>query len=130
MREALGVDDAAGLRERFARWETRRSPDGSEQWLNWVVRRDGRAVGWAQATVRGDHASVAYALLPDERGKGAASGAVRALVAWLRDELGIRDVRAAIAPDNLASQHVARAVGFTPGDGRVEGEIVWLLDAG
>ena len=25
------------LRDRFTRLETRRSPDGNEQWLNWVI---------------------------------------------------------------------------------------------
>ena len=80
VRESLGVEDLDGLRRRFARWESRRSPDGTEAWLNWIVRRstDGVPLGWAQATVRGTAAGVAYALLPAERGHGAASDALRA----------------------------------------------------
>ena len=40
---------AAGYRRR----ESRLSPDGQEQWLNWVVRRlpGGEATGYVQATV-------------------------------------------------------------------------------
>ena len=128
VREWLGVADVDGLRERFARWETRRSPDGAEEWLNWVIRdrADGRALGWAQATVRGTRASVAYAVLPDARGRGAASDAVRTLVRLLR-ERGAEEVRALIAADNLASQHVARAAGLVETEARADdGEVVWI----
>jgi RimJ/RimL family protein N-acetyltransferase len=128
VRESLGVDDADGLRRRFARWESRRSPDGSERWLNWVVRgrASGRAVGWSQATVRATRASVAYALVPDARGRGAASDAVRAMTDWLRTELGVDEVTASIAPANAASARVARAAGFAPTDRREAGEVVWV----
>jgi RimJ/RimL family protein N-acetyltransferase len=125
--DVVGVPDVDALRERFARWETRRSPDGAETWLNWVIRdrEDGRALGWAQATVRGSRASVAYAVLPDARGRGAASDAVRTLVPMLR-ERGVDEIRALIAPDNVASQHVVRAAGFVETDQRAyDGEVVW-----
>ena len=41
------------LRERYRRQAVGCSPDGSQRWLNWVVRRreDGRAVGTVQSTV-------------------------------------------------------------------------------
>jgi len=57
----------AELRARYARLVAGRSPDGSEQWRNWIVRlRDGRAVGTVQATITahvhpGHHASAAVA---------------------------------------------------------------------
>lgn len=127
LRDALAVDDLDGLRRRFAGWETRRSPDGAQAWLNWVVRaRDtGRALGWTQATVEGAAASVAYALLPDERGRGAASDAVRAMTAWLRTALAVSEVTASIAPENTASERVASAAGFAL-TGRTDGgERVW-----
>ena len=43
----------AELAERYARQVQGRSPDGSQQWLNWIVRRvdTGEAVGTVQATV-------------------------------------------------------------------------------
>jgi RimJ/RimL family protein N-acetyltransferase len=128
VRDALGVGDVEGLRRRFAAWESRRSPDGGEAWLNWVVRGfdDGRALGWAQATVRGTTASVAYALLADERGRGAASDAVRAMTGWMYGALGVAEVTASIAQDNAASARVARAAGFEPTGRRNAGEVVWV----
>jgi len=43
------------LRTRLARLETRRSPDGSERWLNWIVRdAGGKMLGYVQATVEPD----------------------------------------------------------------------------
>jgi RimJ/RimL family protein N-acetyltransferase len=127
VRDALGVADVEGLRRRFAAWESRRSPDGEERWLNWIVREraDGRALGWVQASVRGATASIAYALLAAERGRGAASDAVRAMIRWLTAELGVTDLTASIAPANLASAHVARAVGLEATDGRDAGEVIW-----
>lgn len=127
VRESLGVGDADGLRRRFAAWESRSSPDGDEIWLNWVVRAraGGRAMGWAQATVRGTAASVAYAVLPIERGQGAASDAVRAMLAWLRSDCGVAEVTASIATGNVASARVARAAGFEPTDRLLAGEVVW-----
>jgi RimJ/RimL family protein N-acetyltransferase len=131
VRDALAVDDVDGLRRRFTARETRRSPDGAQAWLNWVVRarEDGRALGWAQATVEGATASVAYALLADERGRGAASDAVRAMTAWLRATLGVGGVTAYIAAENTASEHVARAAGFALTERRAAGERVWRFDA-
>jgi RimJ/RimL family protein N-acetyltransferase len=131
VRGALGVGDVPGLRRRFAGWETRRSPDGAERWLNWIVRdrADSRALGWVQATVRDASASVAYALLPSARGAGMASDAVRALLVWLGEELRVADVTAAIAPSNIASARVARAAGLSPTEEGAAGEVVWRAQA-
>jgi ribosomal-protein-alanine N-acetyltransferase len=127
LREWLRAYDVGELRDRFAGWETRRSPDGDELWLNWIVRERGdqRAVGWVQATVRGTSASVAYALLPAERGAGAASDAVRALVRWLRDRLAVTVVTAEIDESNSASARVAVAAGFERTIHRAGDEVVW-----
>jgi RimJ/RimL family protein N-acetyltransferase len=126
LREWLRARDTGELRERFAAWETRRSPDDEhELWLNWVIREDGRAVGWVQATVRDASASVAYAVLPAERGNVVASDAVRALVPWLRDRLDVTTVTAEIAEANPASEHVARAAGFERTTRRDGDEVVW-----
>jgi RimJ/RimL family protein N-acetyltransferase len=127
LREWLRAHDVSELRDRFAAWETRRSPDGDELWLNWIVRERGdqRAVGWVQATVRGTSASVAYALLPAERGAGAASDAVRAVVRWLRDRLAVTVVTAEIDESNSASARVAVAAGFERTIHRAGDEVVW-----
>jgi Acetyltransferase (GNAT) domain len=56
----------AGLRERYQRLESRRSPDGQELWLNWALERreDDRPVGLVQATVPilQSYADIAYVL--------------------------------------------------------------------
>jgi [ribosomal protein S5]-alanine N-acetyltransferase len=40
------------VRERFTELESRRSPNGQEQWLNWVVRLpSGELAGYVQATI-------------------------------------------------------------------------------
>jgi ribosomal-protein-alanine N-acetyltransferase len=127
LRAWLRADDVDGLRDRFAGWETRESPDGRERWLNWVVRAcdDHRALGWIQATLRGDAASVGYATLPAERGAGAAIDALRTLTAWLRTEVGTITVE--IADDNAASAGVAAAAGFERTERRAGDEVVWVL---
>jgi RimJ/RimL family protein N-acetyltransferase len=127
IREWMGADDVGELRDRFAGWESRRSPDGVQAWLNWVVRErdDGRALGWVQATVRGDAATVAYAILPAERGAGAAADAVRALVRWLHGALGVVTVTAEIDEANAASVRVAVSSGFERTIRRTGDEVVW-----
>src|SRR3954452_15252234 len=127
LRTWLRAQDVSELRDRFAPWQTRRSPGGEELWLNWIARErsDNRAVGWVQATVHGPSASVAYALLPAERGAGAARDAVRALVRWLRDRLGVTVVTAEIDESNAASARVAVAAGFERTIHRAGDEVVW-----
>jgi RimJ/RimL family protein N-acetyltransferase len=127
LREWLSVEDLEALRARFATWESRRSPDGAETWLNWVVResREGRALGWVQATVFGESASVAYALLPAERGAGVASDALRALTRWLHDQLGVMTLTAEIDDANAPSVRVAVAAGFERTARRAGDEVVW-----
>jgi RimJ/RimL family protein N-acetyltransferase len=132
IRGFLGVAELNGLRRRFASWEARRGAKVREAWLNWVVRspEDGRALGWVQATVEGTSATVAWTVLPAERGRGAASGAVRAMTAWLRAERGVAEITASIDPENTPSEHVARATGFAPTGRVVRGERVWLQGPG
>ena len=94
------------LTRRFARLEARQSPDGGEQWLNWVLRQrsDGELIGYVQATVQADgRALVAYELASRHWGRGLGSEAVQAML----DELAgsglaqqvrqVRQVRQALA---------------------------------
>jgi RimJ/RimL family protein N-acetyltransferase len=119
----LGEADAAGLRARFRRWESRKSPDGWQTWLNWAVRRldDGAAVAWVQATMTGDSAEVAYATLPSQRCRGYCAEAVRAVVGWL----DMASVEAHIDPSNEASAGVARALGMSATEETHDGDVVW-----
>jgi RimJ/RimL family protein N-acetyltransferase len=121
VREWLVSADVDALRRRFARWEVRQSPDGSAAWLNWVVRFDGLAVGWVQATVVGSAAEVAYAMLASQRRRGYGAEAVRGVVEWL----DVASVEAHIAPENAASAAVARGAGLKPTSELHDGEVVW-----
>ena len=58
------------LEERFRGLESRRSSDGTEDWLNWVVRCDGRAIGTVQATLRGDEAEFGWVIGTEFQGRG------------------------------------------------------------
>lgn len=119
--------DVDALRTKFAGWESRRSPDGDELWLNWVVRRrdDDRAVGHMQATVGHGSASVAWVIGTAFQRQGFASEAARASTAWLLEKLGSSTIVASIHPGNVASQTVARRIGLRPTDRSDDGEIVW-----
>jgi RimJ/RimL family protein N-acetyltransferase len=116
------------LRDRYARLAAGRSPDGSQEWCNWILRRepDGTAVGYVQATITGGgtRAEVAWVIGVGWQGQGYATEAARALVAWL-DWRGVTAVQAHIHPDHPASAAVARRAGLLP-TGRFDGgEQLW-----
>ncbi len=118
--------DIAALQTRYALWESRRSPDGDELWLNWVARRrDDVAVGHLQATVSESAAAIAWVVATPHQGQGLATEAARALVAWLLEELGVTSIVASIHPGHVASQTVARRAGLIPTDRMDDGEQVW-----
>ena len=106
---------AEWLRERFARLETRRSGDGREEWLNWVIRlRDGGALaGYVQATVRADgSAAIAYVLGSARWGRGLATEAVRAMIGELAAHHGVRTLRAVLKRSNEPSLRLLQRLGF------------------
>ena len=115
------------LRASFARWESRRSPDRAELWLNWVVRRrdDGRAVGYVQATVGNEDAAIAWVVGTAFQRLGIATEAGQALIAWFRDTMPLPVIVCSIHPDNVGSQIVARRVGLRPTDRLNDAEVVW-----
>jgi RimJ/RimL family protein N-acetyltransferase len=121
----------AELRERWRRWSARRSPDGRELWLNWVLRsrEENRPMGTLQATVLVDQAAVAWVVGRAWQGRGYATEAARALVDWLVDGLQVRDVVAYIHPEHQASARVAANAGLVATDETVDGELVWRLRA-
>lgn len=102
------------LVERFARLESRRSPDAAELWLNWVVYQQDAAIGTVQASVNLAEASadVAYAFHPSAWGHGYAHEAMRALLAFLHQDLGVQRYRATIDTRNTPSQRLVELLGF------------------
>jgi RimJ/RimL family protein N-acetyltransferase len=93
------------------------------RWRNWIVRVDGVAVGYVQATIADDATEVAWVIGERWRGRGYATAAARAMLA----ELGAERVVAHIDEANVASQGVARALGMRPTAEWSAGERTWLL---
>ena len=104
-----------GLRERFAELESRRSPNGHEQWLNWVIRLpDSRLIGYVQATVHpGGHAAIAYELGSAWWGRGLARQAVQAMIGELAERFGVRHLSAVLKHENQRSRRLLERLGFT-----------------
>jgi len=102
------------LEERFRRLETRRSADGSEQWLNWVVRLRGSSlIGFVQATLRKDRTgAVAYVFGSPHWGHGYASEAVSAMLDELVGYYGVTSFTAVLKRDNLRSVRLLDRLGF------------------
>lgn len=116
------------LRARYARQAVGGSEDGSQWWLNWVVRHagDGLAAGFVQATVGRDRAAAEVAWVIDVRrqGQGLAREGAALVVGWLEAQ-GVTGVFAHIHPGHAASAAVARRVGLTPTGIVEDGEVRW-----
>ena len=131
----------AALRERLDRLSARRSPDGDELWLNWVMcdARDGAYVGRVQATVRADRpAYLAYEVFPAQWHRGYASEGCTRVMRWLVDELHVGGFVAEVDALNAASLRLLERLGFqrtafrAAADtfkGRVSDEWTWHLEA-
>ena len=85
----------------------------------WLARpgalSDGTVVGHAGFHSRPDDAGVvevAYAVVPDLRGRGHAHALLAALLAEAAASPSVRTVRASVSPDNAASLRVVTAAGF------------------
>ena len=122
----------AELTERYRAQVTGRSPDGREEWRNWILRRaaDGQPVGYAQATIsaQGKHAEIAWVVGLHYQGQGFAAAAARAVVGWL-ERRGVRTIEAHIHPRHAASAAVAARAGLAPTGRLADGEQVWRRDS-
>ncbi len=116
----------------YTRLEARRSPDGREQWLNWILfpresaeqgkehataahqaAEPAAPLGVVQATVlAGGRAWVAYELPAAHRGRGHAREAVQAMMAELAASFGVQQFMATVEADNERSIHLLRKLGF------------------
>jgi RimJ/RimL family protein N-acetyltransferase len=128
------IGGAPATREELAQTYARQvagPADGSQRWLNWVVRRrtDDQAVGTVQATIgrtdSGLVADVAWVVGTPHQGRGYAAEAGQVMVDWIRSR-GTVTVVAHVYPDHRASESVARAVGLAPTDTVVDGEVRWI----
>jgi ribosomal-protein-alanine N-acetyltransferase len=108
MAEALPV-----VRERL------RERPGESPWWNWLVvdRETGEAAGSvAFAGPPGAEGAVlvGYAMYPAYEGRGYATEAVKAMVAWAFAQPGVREVRALAPVWNTPALRVAENVGMRP----------------
>jgi RimJ/RimL family protein N-acetyltransferase len=121
----------AELHARYVRQAEGQSPDGTQGWLNWVVRdRATRApAGTVQATISdgddGRSAELAWVIATSRQGEGLATEAAGAAMDWLR-ERGVTLFVAHIHPDHGASAAVARHLGLAATDLRHADEVRWV----
>ena len=113
------------LRARYRRLESRRSPDGRAQWLNWVVRlRGGGLIGYVQATVSpAGRAGIAYVLASAHWGRGLAREAVQAMIAELADRYEISRLTAVLKRTNERSRRLLERLGFIPASPELQAEL-------
>ena len=130
-------DDVSAIREVYAEPDTRRwmgwdaeLPDDTEARANiaraakawedgtWAVFRIADAAsdevigGINLRFGENDTAEISYFLRTSARGRGVATRAVRLVVRWAFEQLGIERIELRVHPDNTASRRVAERVGF------------------
>ena len=103
------AEGVAFIRRQLARAEDR---EGVSQAV--VDLSSGRAIGLMWVALRPQYhvGGLGYWIVPDERGRGAATSAVRLVVPWALDVLDLRRIEAWVEPENLASARVLRSAGF------------------
>lgn len=104
------------LRARYRRLATGRSDDGSQRWLNWIVRHvaDSRCLGYIQSTICPERtADLALVIVSAYWGRGIAREASLAAIAALRDDYGVGSLHATVDPANRRSYALLLRLGFT-----------------
>jgi RimJ/RimL family protein N-acetyltransferase len=102
------------LRERCQKWAARRSPDGTEEWLNWFAREkaSGDYVAMIQATVGPDSSAyLAYITFVPHWRRGYAYEGCRAVIHWLFGR-GVEEIVAEMDVRNTASVCLIEKLGF------------------
>jgi [ribosomal protein S5]-alanine N-acetyltransferase len=102
------------VRDTYAQRQTRTSPDGSQQWLNWIIRpRDGEPIGYVQATVMPDRSAwVAYVLSSIQWHRGYATEALLAMIDHLAAAHDVTCFLAMVEMDNDASIRLLERADF------------------
>lgn len=108
-------ESETALARRFAVLESRRSPDGAEQWLNWAaaMRDETQYIGLFEATIMPDRAAhIAYTVFVPHQRCGFAREGVEAMMAVLTQRYRVIDIVADIDTRNAASVRLVEAMGF------------------
>jgi len=106
----------AALTERFRQWESRRSPDGSQQWLNWIIQASEReaCLGYVQATLYTPRtADFAFLLGSAHWGRGLAYDACAAALETLIKDHGLLSIFATADRRNIRSVSLLTRLGFS-----------------
>ena len=103
------------MRARFTKLESRRSPSGREQWLNWVIRLpSSELIGYVQATVHPDgRAAIAYEMSSAYWGRGLARKAVQVIISELVGRYRVRSLPSVLKRENLRSMRLLERLGFS-----------------
>lgn len=78
-----------------------------------AVELDGRLIGTVNFNIEGRTAMIGYALARAHWGKGYATEAARAAVAWLLSTHEVDELWASTKPDNVGSRRVLEKLGMT-----------------
>lgn len=110
-RQPASVD---AVRERYRMLERGWSADGTQRWLNWIVRLDsGACTGFVQATVReSGNADFAFVFGTAFQGQGIAHAASLMAIPILRDNHGVRALFATADARNRRSIRLLERLGF------------------
>lgn len=103
------------LQKRYRRHETRHSPDGSEQWLNWIIQplEGGACMGFIQATIYATAtADFAFVLGPSYWGRGLAHEAALCALRTLFTDYAISSVFAMADKRNVRSISLLTRLGY------------------
>jgi ribosomal-protein-alanine N-acetyltransferase len=126
------------LADRYARLERRASSDGSQVWLNWVLRLpSGELAGYVQATIYPKGAAlIAYELASRYWRQGIGSCAVLAMLSELHAAYGVSLFAAVLKATNHRSLGLLHSLGFQPASseqvvefGAEPGEVVMVKPA-
>ncbi len=109
---------APWLLERYRRLEQRGPADGSEIWLNWVIRLPtGALAGYVQASVLpGGQALLGYELNSRHWRQGIGAAAVASMLDELAGAYGVQQGLAVLKAANFRSLGLLCKLGFAPAD--------------
>lgn len=101
------------LEQRYEAWAARKSPDGTQTWLNYAVRLKNEGyVGWVQATIASSTAIIGYDIFPHFWRQGYATEAITALINELWRSHHVAVVAATVDTENVASIRLLERLGF------------------
>jgi RimJ/RimL family protein N-acetyltransferase len=97
-------------------------PSEHSQWLAarlddperrlWIAEEAGDPVGQVRVDLASGTGTVSIAVAPAHRGRGVGSSVLRALLVEIEADLGVRDLRAVVHPENAASLRAFERAGF------------------